>query len=242
MTSSDSNDNAATASAAPRGDPHVDLYSKFYTQASLLSIVPKDVKEIPEEIAKRNQKIVVTLETIMKLIFGLDGEKKSKVVLYGGGALELIVALVRRSNALNKNSDDTEAQKIILSALKAIKTCVLRNPAGRSRCRSSGALDMVFQVLETHMIAGGNVGLIDETFTTLAAMCLGNDLNALQVRYLIPTLKYYILTVIRTNDNVCFIRRVTPLFQKNLTHNLSPCVGIDSYKITDYKIKNHSPK
>ncbi len=185
MTSIDSNDNTAAASAVPQGDPHIDLYSKFYTQACLLSIVPKDVKETQEEITNRNKKIIVTLETIMKLIFGLDGEKKSKVVLFGGGALELIVALVRRSNALNQNNDDTEVQKITLSALKAIKTCVLRNPAGRSRCRSSGALDMVFQVLEIHMVASGNVALIDETFTTLAAMCLGNDLNALQVRYLI---------------------------------------------------------
>mmetsp|Transcript_6790 Transcript_6790/g.9744 ORF Transcript_6790/g.9744 Transcript_6790/m.9744 type:complete len:375 (+) Transcript_6790:78-1202(+) len=172
-----------STSALPATDSHIQLYSKFYTQACL---IPKDVKEAPEEMKKRDQRILITLETITKLIFGSDGKKKARVVLYAGGALELIVALVKRSGVLNvKNidnngSDQAEmSKKIILSALKSIKTCVLRNPAGRARCRSSGALGMISNVFELCMMEQ-HATIVEEAFTTLAAMSLGDDLNALE--------------------------------------------------------------
>ena len=174
-----------STSALPATDSHIQLYSKFYTQACLIL---KDVKETPEEMKKRDQRILITLETITKLIFGSDGKKKARVVLYADGALELIVALVKRSGVLNvKNidnngSDQAEmSKKIILSALKSIKTCVLRNPAGRARCRSSGALGMISNVFELCMMEQ-HATIVEEAFTTLAAMSLGDDLNALEVR------------------------------------------------------------
>lgn len=177
-----------STSALPTTDSHIQLYSKFYTQACLLAVIPKDVKETPEEMAKRDQRIMITLETITKLIFGSDGEKKSRVVLYAGGALELIVALVKRSGVLDVkkindygNDKADMSKKIILSALKSIKTCVLRNPAGRARCRSSGALGMISKVFKLFMMEQHAI-IVEEAFTTLAAMCLGDDLNALEVR------------------------------------------------------------
>ena len=43
---------------------------------------------------------MITLDTITKLIFGLGATKKAQVVVHGGGAIELIIALVRSSSVL----------------------------------------------------------------------------------------------------------------------------------------------
>jgi len=75
-----------------------------------------------------------------------------------------------------------------MAALKAIKTCVIRNPAGRSRCRSAGILTFINSVLELSTCSKEeqdgdgvtNAILAEEAFTTLAASCLGDDLNALE--------------------------------------------------------------
>jgi hypothetical protein len=167
-----------------------DLYTKLYTQAYCLATAPYPIvddakgKEIINKQQQQHQKkIIITINTIAKLIFGLDKKQKTRVVLHGEGALELIMALVNQS-------DHDQATLVQTSALKAIKTCVLRNPAGRSRCRSAGVLTYINAVLQqslnlddngnTNANASTDVTLAEEAFTTLAALSLGDDLNALE--------------------------------------------------------------
>jgi len=168
---------AATAAAASR----FEMFVKFYSQAYALATSNTEANTIKDEDKEDHQRILITLDTISKLVFGLDEKNKSKFVLHGAGALELVIALVRKSEAKAENSEDEcESQTTIqIAALKAIKTCVLRNSAGRSRCRSAGVLLWLTQVLET-ALKHNNALLAEEAFTTLAATCLGDDLNALQ--------------------------------------------------------------
>ena len=71
--------------------------------------------------------------------------------------------------------------------MKAIKSCVVRNPSGRCRCRSSGVFGLLGDMLNQQLLIEKeetnekNAVLLEEIFTTLAAVCLGDDLNALQV-------------------------------------------------------------
>jgi len=155
---------------------HFELYTKFYSQAYRLATSP-EANETNDDIQKHNQRILTTLATITKFVFGLDVTKKSSVVLHAAGALELIIALVQSSNTIG---DDAMSKTIKMGALKAIKTCVVRNPAGRSRCRSAGVLTFINDVFDTMMLDDTNAVLVEEAFTTLAAVCLGDDLNALQ--------------------------------------------------------------
>lgn len=156
---------------------HFELYTKFYSQAYRLATSPPEANETNDDIQKHNQRILTTLATITKFVFGLDVTKKSSVVLHAAGALELIIALVQSSNTIG---DDAMSKTIKMGALKAIKTCVVRNPAGRSRCRSAGVLTFINDVFDTMMLDDTNAVLVEEAFTTLAAVCLGDDLNALQ--------------------------------------------------------------
>merc|ERR1712038_1554434 len=72
------------------------------------------------------------------------------------------------------------------SSLKAVKTCVLRNPAARCRCRSAGIFSFLTDILdvilddEKEEKDAEDKLLVELLFTTLAAVCLGDDLNALQ--------------------------------------------------------------
>jgi hypothetical protein len=169
---------------APQSPPlqptsHVELYNNFYAQA--LRIVAAPESNDDDEL---NRKIIITLDTLTKLIFGCDATIKAKLVLHGAGALELIMGLVQKPSVVK--SDAKTLQAIQMSALKAVKTCVLRNPAGRSRCRSAQVYKFIGKVLEEQEVAGTkkkpspNASLTEEAFTTLAATCLGDDLNALE--------------------------------------------------------------
>lgn len=196
------------------------FWIKFYSQAlSLTSSQNEDATATSNscseggskaEMDKHNKRVLIVMESIVKLTFGLDGEKKAQVVAHGGGALELIVELVRSTGVLLSSSstsrtiskvkeealwDETQRHNIILSTVKAIKSCVVRNPAGRWRCRSAGVLTFLCDVLDQSMITG-NADIVEDIFTTLAAICLGNDLNALQgssqmAKYLSQATKLY---------------------------------------------------
>jgi len=150
------------------------------------------------------------MESIIKLTFGLDGDKKAQVVAHGDGALELIVGLARSTGVLSSSpstpstdagtaTDDEKRRQhdvsVVFASVRAIKSCVVRNPAGRWRCRSAGVFGLMGDALDRFMVAG-NEDLVDEVFTAMAAMCLGNDLNALQGssqmgKYLTPATKMY---------------------------------------------------
>ena len=184
----------STTAAAALASNSDDLWSKFYDQAcSLLyttqkKLLGEESKVDEEEMTKLHQRIMITLDTITKLTFGLGATKKAQVVVHGDGAVELIVALVRSSQVLNDTYKTPLSKPIILSSLKALKTCVLRNPAGRCRCRTAGVFSFLNDVLD--MIQGGDNMykqdaedklLIEQLYTALAAICLGDDLNAFQV-------------------------------------------------------------
>jgi hypothetical protein len=171
---------SAQAQAPPTS--HLELYNNFYTQALRLVAAPGN----DDNDEKLNQNIIVTLDTLTKLIFGSDASMKAKIVLHGAGALELIMELVQMPSVAK--GDSKTLQGIQLSALKAVKTCVLRNPAGRSRCRSAQVYKFLHKVLEdgaSNSQSSPDVSLLtEEALTTLAATCLGDDLNALEASFI----------------------------------------------------------
>lgn len=174
---------------------HFDLFCKLYVQALRLahaapSSQQSEAKESSEEISAKvkthNQKVLIMLDTLTKLIFGLDEKKKAQVVSHGGGTLELVMTLFKSASITETDSetDKIEMSKIQMSALKVIKTCAIRNPAGRRRARTAGVFDFIKDVLDTTVVkseldSNSTVSLAEEAFTTLAALCLGDDLNAL---------------------------------------------------------------
>jgi hypothetical protein len=133
------------------------------------------IKVANEPIDSNNyhQKVVGILDTLQKLIFGVDEGRKAIAVR--NGALELIIQL---SNTLSQSGD------VAMGALKATKCCVVKNPIGRSYCRSAGTMKWLKETLQPLVKTQDvlKVKLVEECLTTLAAICLGDDLNALQVR------------------------------------------------------------
>ena len=172
----------ATASASNSGSTGLLAHwSKFYKAASTLS------KSSPSQDSQLTSRIQITLTSMTQILFGLDPNQKSKVVTHGSGALELIVKLMNISQVLEQKGASQQQQpspevckSIILSSLKAIKTCVVRNPVGRSRCRSANVLPLL-QTILVRYLHPGEEAMVEEALTTLAATCLGDDLNALQV-------------------------------------------------------------
>ena len=188
-----------TLSSSPN-DPN-EQWAKFYIQANATIAATKEqleesdeIKSNQNDIQKVYQRILITLDTITKLLFGLSPTRKAQVVVHGGGAIELIVGLVRVSNVLQSMDAIPLAKPIILSSLKAIKIAVLRNPAGRCRCRSADIFVYLSDILKALLNNNSSNKdaedgmLIEHVFTTLAAICLGDDLNALQVRLLVLSL------------------------------------------------------
>lgn len=177
-----SNENKETDRAGSENafSGHLKMYPKLYQQACILVATEPKPGDSRSELLKR---INITLDVVNKLIFGQDQENKAQLVLYGGGALELLVDLVRRSEVLDSTSllDDQE-RTLLLTAVKGIKICVLRNAPGRARVRISGALDTLLDSVNLCLQHQQNDALLmEEILTTCAAVCLGDDLNALQV-------------------------------------------------------------
>jgi hypothetical protein len=105
------------------------------------------------------------LDSLTQLLFGLDEYLKQKAT----NALDLIIQLVNSTTA---------SQPIILSALKAIQSCVTRNAVGRQQCRAAGVFEFLSTTLDEY---AQQVVVVEEAMTTLAAMSMCNDLNAKQV-------------------------------------------------------------
>jgi hypothetical protein len=165
---------------------HLKMYPKLYQQACILAATEPKPGDSRGDLLKR---ILITLDLVTKMIFGQDQANKAQLVLYGGGALELLVDLVRRSKVLDPTRStsllDDQERALLLTAVKGIKICVLRNAPGRARVRISGALDTLLNSMNLCFQQQKNDALLmEEILTTCAAVCLGDDLNALQVCFL----------------------------------------------------------
>lgn len=159
------------------------LYPKLYQKACVLAAARNQSETSSGDLIPE---ITMTMEILTKLVFGQDQDNKAKLVLYGGGALELIVGLVERSQIILNATQDTkineDQRKLLMAAIKAIKICVLRNPPGRARARISGASETLLDIIKlTLSCIHKDAVLMDEALTAYAAVCLGDDLNALQV-------------------------------------------------------------
>jgi len=114
----------------------------------------------------------------------------------GKGALELIVALYQCAIENNFDNEVTsndivateQHERLIMCTLKAIKTCVIRNPSGRRMCNSTLAFDVlenIFCHYQKRIDSNGTDAdvtaaiAVEEALTTLAAMCISDDLNSL---------------------------------------------------------------
>ena len=132
--------------------------------------------------ATTTKQTMTLLTTIVKLVFGLDETKKTFVVQHDRGALWLVLALANLNDSIRDDNAVTQM------AIKAIRCCVVKNPAGRSRCRpevlewvqatTENLLEKVQSNDKTKM--DSSAVLMEEAMTTLAAICMGDDLNALQ--------------------------------------------------------------
>jgi hypothetical protein len=107
------------------------------------------------------------LNKMTQLLFGLDEPLKAQAT----GALDMIMGLAQCSSA--------EDQEVSMVALKAVKASVVRNPVGRRDCRAAGVFEWLKQSILIRFEY--NSVVVEEGLTCLAAVCLSNDLNALQV-------------------------------------------------------------
>ena len=130
------------------------LWKAFHAQGKLLM----------NEISAEESNVISWLQTMTSLLFGLDDAKKT---LAAEDALYVAVSMIQ----LHRNNP-----KIHMIGLKAIQSCVVRNSTGRNNCIRCG----VFRILQSLLAEQqSNLAVVDEAYTTLAAVCLGNDLNAL---------------------------------------------------------------
>jgi tetratricopeptide (TPR) repeat protein len=146
------------------------------------------------------QEITIILQAMSQVIFGVDEGKKAIAICYKQGCLQLCMKLVESAHVVyplntrtRKIDTDSVAESPKLTneqdavwrgALKLIKCSVIRCNVGRTKCRTAGVFDFFQALLVTFLPApttDRNVALLmEECMTTLAAVCLGNDLNALQ--------------------------------------------------------------
>ena len=163
--------------------------SDFSHQWTLLQ---EGAREVIAESPNNPAHVQLMLNHLTALLFGLDESLKQKAT----NSLDLIIQLVQssigtittvtdsNSSNANTNNPHPESESISLAALKAIKSCVIRNPVGRNACRAAGVFEFLQSTLRHHF---QDPILLEEAMTTLAAMCLSNDLNALQVSSVIWT-------------------------------------------------------
>mmetsp|Transcript_10650 Transcript_10650/g.17624 ORF Transcript_10650/g.17624 Transcript_10650/m.17624 type:complete len:553 (-) Transcript_10650:180-1838(-) len=150
--------------------------------------------EYPYNNNSHDDKVKVLLHSLTTLLLGLDDQKKAFAVSHG--ALELIVKCCCINNKSNNNTVTTGLRRM---GLKAITSCVVRNPVGRANCRQAGVFRLLSIVLSTTSMettasqssSSSNddrdddaLETLEETMNTLAAVCLGDSLNALQATIL----------------------------------------------------------
>lgn len=133
-----------------------------------------------KKLESHREKVVAILSGMTKIVFGVDENKKAIAVTYGDGCLELTMKLMESCQLDHQEQQSSEEeQDVWRSGLKMCKCSVVRSKVGRTRCRAAGILEFLHQVLST-FLHEGNASMVEEALTTLAAICLGDDLNALQ--------------------------------------------------------------
>ena len=168
------------------------LWKSLYDPALALS----NVKLTPNDdtdTSLHSQRVVAILQAMCKLNFGVDEGKKSIAIVYGEGCLELTLKLVSTARVGYPSfvGDETDSDAVGMSqqqheavwrsGLKMVKCSVIRCRVGRARCRTAGVFGFIKRLLQMHLDQDNAASLVEECMTTLAAICLGDDLNALQV-------------------------------------------------------------
>jgi tetratricopeptide (TPR) repeat protein len=187
MSSSSPPSSSATASSPSESESilmlnFVTAWKSFYEKAN--GVVQSS---LPSH--KNDTKLRSILESLTTLMSGVDEPKKAVAVSHG--VLVLAVAAMRKLNR-NLDNDDTDTccdnSMNVIVGLKAVKACVVRNPTGRAKCRQEGVFEIISNILlsapavdtETDTDTDMQMQILEETYTTLGAVCLGDDLNALK--------------------------------------------------------------
>ena len=147
------------------------------------------------------------VKTVSTLAFGQDPVVKRTII--DGGALELVVQALNTYNSImlsydSSSNNSSTLTNILELGLKGIRSCVIRNPHGRTRCRNAKVLPCLDHILsriistETKYNADNSDDsnkflLIENILTTVAAICLGDDMNALQAAIGTMSISNYII-------------------------------------------------
>ena len=152
------------------------LWKSLYDPATILA---SHKVEQGEKLQSHRKKVEAILSGMTKIVFGVDENKKATAVTYGDGCLELTMKLMKSCQLHQEQASEEEQQDVWRSGLKMCKCCVIRSRMGRTRCRVAGVFEFIRNVLSI-FLHEGNASMVEEALTTLSAVCLGDDLNALQ--------------------------------------------------------------
>lgn len=147
-------------------------WSDFYEQVTSWAVSSTSSDSSDSECVeddKSKEEGLKWLETIHKLLFGQVEDKKAYATRYEMGVLELILKV--RNKCGSQPDED-----VLLATLKALKSCVVKNPAGRFRCRRA----QVMAFLESVLKECSSQKLAEEALTILAAICMNDGLNSWQ--------------------------------------------------------------
>jgi tetratricopeptide (TPR) repeat protein len=166
------------------------LWKSLYEPATVLAshnVKEDDLKLELLELHREN--VVAILSGMTKIVFGVDEHKKAFCVWYGIGCLELTMKLIESCQLSLPLDPDSQVvqppqteqeQDVWRSGLKMCKCLVVKSKMGRTKCREAGIFTFMAKTLHLFLHEEGNASMVEEALTTLAAICLGDDMNALQ--------------------------------------------------------------
>lgn len=180
-----------------------DFYDKVNSWASPSSASSNTSDSSECDVVVENSKIkedgLKWLGTINKLLFGQIEDRKSYATNYGIGVLELILKVYEKCAVNTESGNDEE---LLLSTLKALKSCVVKNASGRRRCRRA----QVMTFLENMLKECNSQKLVEEAFTLLSALSMNDDLNTWQASEELST---YIQSLSLTYNSSQTIRQLS---------------------------------
>ncbi|CAB9502569.1 expressed unknown protein [Seminavis robusta] len=133
----------------------------------------------PQAVLSQFQSILFSLR---KLLSSLDQSTKEHACK--NGAISIIVKMANFVLQQDASLPNSNQQKFLSLVCKSLQTCVFQNPAGRAVCRREGVFRLLHRIAvsvsaktpaEASTMA---LELLEDAFTSLAAICLGDDLNA----------------------------------------------------------------
>lgn len=169
------------ASAAPQSTPPVNENvsnkeaARNHFMSHYCNFYDMILKSTTDNKNMSKESILNVLQTLQKLLFGLDESLKSEAVSYRDGAMKLVLSVIDKPSSQNEKD-------VIISALKAIKCCVVNCPVGRAKCGPQGVFEFLTDVYCDEKL-NKDEQIITEAFTTTAAICLGSDINALHIKF-----------------------------------------------------------